>query len=42
MAWVVSKNLHRRHLNELQRGMVAGRLLKFKQLSQTEAAEALN
>lgn len=31
LAWVLSKNLHRRHLNESQRAMVAGRLAKMRQ-----------
>ncbi len=52
-AWVVSKNLHRRHLSESQRAMVAARLAtlprganQHRQIclsrTQLEAAELLN
>ncbi len=53
VAFVVSLNLHRRHLNESQRAMVAGNIANMKQgartdlasiaaLSQTDAADLLN
>ena len=45
-AFVISKNLHRRHLNESQRAMLASKLRKtdspIGELTQAEAAKTLN
>lgn len=39
LAWVVSKNLKRRHLDESQRGLVAGRIATMRQGERTDLAE---
>lgn len=42
VAFVVSMNLHRRHLNETQRGLVAARLANMKQGERTDVEPCAN
>jgi hypothetical protein len=42
LAWVLSKNLKRRHLDESQRGMVAGRLANMRQGERTDLEPSAN
>jgi hypothetical protein len=39
IAFVIDKNLHRRHLDESQRGMVAAKIATMRQGERTDLAE---
>jgi ParB/RepB/Spo0J family partition protein len=39
---VEALNIHRRHLSDSQRAMIAGRLVQFKKATRQEAAQAMN